>query len=283
MNKLFKKIGLTFLGLAVLIGGVSLIASAVNNNENELKTIHPTFSVGGLDENGEYEESDLSLYTKTAFECRGLEIELDFDNNIQYQIFYYESDGDFVRSTTVFEDNYTAGDLTFNITHARIELTPIWSDDVDVEDQILNWSNKGKFSKQLTIKVDKNQDYIDLFNENNVTSDKVMISGKEYDLKGYAYLELHIKTYMGANIDLSFEKTPSFKELLDEESNALTIPVYQALGKSDPTSESYFPLGLNESECKKNYILEIAEQEIYDYILIVNYKIGNEPKIVINL
>ena len=100
-----KTILLSALGIGAIVGGVSLINNMVGNDE-DLKTIHPIFEVGGLDEaTGKYVDDDGTIYTKEAFECLGLEIKLDFDNTIDYQVFFYETDGDFVSSSEVMSGN----------------------------------------------------------------------------------------------------------------------------------------------------------------------------------
>ena len=40
-----------------------------------------------LTDDGRFKESDESIYTKNAFECQGLDVEIDFDKNISYQIY----------------------------------------------------------------------------------------------------------------------------------------------------------------------------------------------------
>ena len=169
-KNLLKKVITGVLAVGVLAGTAAGITSIVRHANEELKEVNPTWKVGSLSTTtGKYVESDESIYTKDAFECRGLDISLDFENNIKYQIFYYESDGDFVEATNVLEGNYTADDLAFNITHARIEITPEWDEDVEEEDRICKWSNKKQFSKQMTIKVSKDQE-IDYDNMQNYLS-----------------------------------------------------------------------------------------------------------------
>ena len=47
------------------------------------------FSIGGLDVNGEYIDTESSIFTEDIFECDGLECTLDFDSAISYQIYFY--------------------------------------------------------------------------------------------------------------------------------------------------------------------------------------------------
>ena len=88
-------VGLLLLG--VVGGGIVGILKLTDTGKLDTKTISSTkFSVGGLDSNGKYMNTNTSIYTKEAFECQGLEVSLDFDNEIEYQIYFYDQNNDFV-------------------------------------------------------------------------------------------------------------------------------------------------------------------------------------------
>ena len=110
------------------------------------------------------EKSDTTLYTKNAFECQGLEIKLDFDNYISYEVFYYRSNGNFIESSGLITDGYT-GELPLFATHARIEITPNWTemgeDYKDVEKQIVKWYETTKYVSQIDVKVSNVQSALD--------------------------------------------------------------------------------------------------------------------------
>ena len=158
-QKTKKNLKKVLIGVAC-VGGVALLASGtkvlMDYNESDVKTIHPTFAIGGLDSNGKYEESETTLYTKEAFECKGLTITLDFENDITYQVFFYDEDGKFVSSSDVLDEKYN-DEIPTGATHARVEVTPQWTD-VEEDDQKLDWFDIRTYSKQLTIEVDKVQE-----------------------------------------------------------------------------------------------------------------------------
>lgn len=173
-RKTKKIIKNTLLGVLCLgiVGGAAAGGKALYDySKEDLKTIHPTFHVGGLDTKGEYVDSDQSLYSN-AFECKGLEIKLDFDNDIKYNLYFYESDGDFVTNLLDQEDDFSFSDADLRvneiskITHARILIIPQWTnveipDDKTEEDvKVVKWTNISSFVKQLEIKVSKNQDVV---------------------------------------------------------------------------------------------------------------------------
>lgn len=158
-KKIIKGIGLGALGLGVLVAGANLVSNLGEVKDSTTEKINLTYTVGGLDENGKYVEDDGTLYTKKAFECKGLTIDIDFDTNVSYQVFFYTEDDKFVESTEVLTEDYKIDVENENITHARIEVTPNW-DMLEVEkdeDQVIKWYEVTKYSKQLKVSVDKDQ------------------------------------------------------------------------------------------------------------------------------
>lgn len=163
MAKLFrkgkvKKIVAIVLGLVTVAGAVFGVSALAKYAKEEQKTIKPTFSVGGLTETGVYEETDDTIYTKDSFEAKGLEIKLDFDSNVKYQVFFYDKLDKFISSTAVYTDtqdiNVPLGAL------ARLEVTPIWGADAPLEKEI-KWYETAKYASQLEIRVDKRQELLE--------------------------------------------------------------------------------------------------------------------------
>ncbi len=150
-KSLWKKIGLGVLAGVVLIGAVFGVTALFRKAEEETqKEISPSWAIGGLTEDGAYLETKESIYTKDAFECKGLNIKMDFDNNISYRIFFYDYNDDFVSSTENLTTNYSE-DVDLFVKSARIVITPN-------EDSKISWYEKSGYAKQLTISVDKDQD-----------------------------------------------------------------------------------------------------------------------------
>ena len=117
--------------IVVTIGGVM---SLFGGNDN---TIDLKFSVGGLSDEGTYVKSDSTIYTKESFECSELvKVTRDFDANIEYQVFFYDDADEFVSSSDVYSKS---ADIVVpeGASRARIEITPIWSSDVDESDRVI--------------------------------------------------------------------------------------------------------------------------------------------------
>ena len=137
---------LTFLG--VVAGIVAL------SNPPEKKQVSLTvFSVGGLNVNGEYIETKESIYTKDLIECQGLEIEPDFESNVEYQVFYYDYEKSFIRSTDLMIEPYKKDEDT--AVYCRIVIFPIPEEDEEIK--IYFWEVIG-IANDLKIMVNRKQD-----------------------------------------------------------------------------------------------------------------------------
>ncbi|MBQ4535359.1 MAG: hypothetical protein IJA22_00885, partial [Clostridia bacterium] len=150
-KKTILSIVLIALSCILVFGLVFGIAKTVGDKDT--KTIHPSFSVGSLTADGKYEESENQIYTKKAFECTGLNVALDFDAEITYQIFFYNYDGTFLESTTSLSEHYKDSAPLF-ATHARIVITPN-------EDEEIKFYEVSGYANQISIKVDKVQGFDD--------------------------------------------------------------------------------------------------------------------------
>ena len=150
-KRTWKKILSVGLGIIITVGAIVGISALVKKGKEKTNEINPKFSIGALTEDGKYSESKESIYSD-AFECQGLSVQLAFDHNISYEIFYYNQYSDFISSTGTLTENYNTVEnlMPANTVFARIEITPN-------EDDEISWYEKSKYSKQLTIEVFKDQ------------------------------------------------------------------------------------------------------------------------------
>ena len=186
-------IGLAILMIAAAIFGIVKLSQKM---KDETKKITPTFAVGALGEDGKYiKDSKSSLYTKDSFEAKGLEVILDFDANITYEVFWYDAQGNFVKSSGDLNKG-TSFYAPINHT-ARIEVTPIWDNDLYEEDRVIKWYEKFEYTKQLEIRVDKDQN----------------VSKKDYKVVSFNDMK---KDYLG----LGFVSSETGSFVSDENSSA---------------------------------------------------------------
>ena len=131
------------------ISCLGLISSCFKNDDN--KTIHPSFTRGGLDENGEYVETKTSIFTEDMFECLGLRVTTDIKFKGTYQIFYYNYDGVFLSASDTYTKT-TRLSLPELAKYARIMITPASGEE-------LGYFDVYGVKKLVDISVQKNQDF----------------------------------------------------------------------------------------------------------------------------
>ncbi len=182
-----KKLVAIVLGLVAAAGAVVGVSALAKYAKEEQKTINPTFSVGGLTETGVYEETDDTIYTKDSFEAKGLEIKLDFDSNVKYQVFFYDKLDKFISCTEVYTESQ---DLSVPLeARARLEVTPIWGADAPLEKEI-KWYETAMYASQIEIRVDKRQELLERdFEKYDINEVFTFNKGKMYNQDSGAMTE----------------------------------------------------------------------------------------------
>lgn len=144
-KKLSKK-GIIALVVAaiIIVGAIVGIAFAINNANAERKTLSLNYAVGGLSETGAYKASETSIYTKSAFACEGLEIDINDNSDVKFEVYYYGKTGAFISSTGMMSKDY-APELKNGEKTARIVVTPVFSQPID-EDDVVGYAKQLKVS-----------------------------------------------------------------------------------------------------------------------------------------
>ena len=142
--------------IALVAATVLGVASLFSHKKDDLKEIKPVFSIGGLSESGKYVEQDNTIYTKEAFECKDLRIDVDFEKTITYKVFFYADSGEFISSTEELTENFVSA-VPGGATHARVLITPDWKEleIVKNDEKVIKWYEIAKYAGQLTIKTAK--------------------------------------------------------------------------------------------------------------------------------
>ena len=146
-KQILKTILFATLGVGAVVGTASLISNVVEHYDTDLKTIHPNFSVGGLNEVGKAEKNEFAIYTKDLIEFRQLSLELDLDSEVDVDIFMYDEHGKYLSTVEMTELTYET-DYTYNPKYCRLMIT------APVEDDQIEWTEVYKYSSQLNVKVD---------------------------------------------------------------------------------------------------------------------------------
>ena len=140
----------TLMIAATVFGFVKLAKYA----SREKTTVSPSWEIGTINETTGKANSaqKTSLITSEAFNAYGLEIEVDFEANAKYQVFFYDSVGTmFKKSEELDEGSQFKVDYGCQV---RVELIPDLTND---EDGQISWWEKWNYSRQITIRVKKNQ------------------------------------------------------------------------------------------------------------------------------
>ena len=145
----WKKLITILLSVVLGIGAIFGTVKLIEFSDNPSKSLMLNFDVGGLSDNGEFVETTKSLYTKDAFECQGLKVTLEFDNEINYQIYFYDAEEKFIESTELSSEVYEEA-LPENTKYARILIVP-------TKDEKVSWYEVYKYSSQLKVEVYKEQ------------------------------------------------------------------------------------------------------------------------------
>ena len=135
--------------IAIILGVASF---ALSLSQKTTKTVSSlSFSVGSLNNDGSYKKSKTSIYTKELFECEGLTVTLDFEADLEYQVFYYVDKYTYVGRTGKMSEEYSRGDDCPEAKYARIVITPELGDS---KEEIYSWE-AFNYARYLKITVNK--------------------------------------------------------------------------------------------------------------------------------
>ena len=180
---------ITILLCLVVVGGVvgGVVALTRNTDKIEDALTYKSYGwthyrVGGLDGSGKYMSTDQSVYTKEAFLCQGLNVELDFDSDVSYQIYFYDQNNEFVHTTGRLTGTFEQESIPFFAKYARIVVTPN-------DDNKVTIFEIQKYASQLNTKIYREQGFKN-YTENlftdwsvgykfNTSGEKVAISGSD--------------------------------------------------------------------------------------------------------
>ena len=167
-----KNIVSLVLTVAIIAGALSLLSSIGSSDRTRIQPYE--FSRGMLDDNGEFVDSDTSIYTKELFSCKGLEIEIDFEASVKCQVFYYGEEnvflgktGEFSKGTYVLDEEILELDYGSDIRFARVVIIPTLEDD---DTKIDLWEVYGHANK-VKVTVSKNQKFKDVTEETEIVEE----------------------------------------------------------------------------------------------------------------
>ena len=140
---------ITFIVGLLLIAAVAALFIKLDRQTTTTTIGGEAYSIGLIDENGDYKEGDTAIYMRKAITTDGLKCELKDDANIKYQLFFYDKDGEFISASEEKISDWS-GAIPENAVSVKIMITPIEDEDGKVSlMEVLGYAN------QLTVTVNK--------------------------------------------------------------------------------------------------------------------------------
>lgn len=153
---LIRNIVLAVLGIGLLVGAASMIASCIKQEDDGFDKVNPTFTIGALDEEGAYvKDSKNALYTSKGLEVNPgdeVRITMDFESDVYYQLFYYTNEDDLVKANDISR-NTNVYVVPEEVELVRIMILPYHNSDLKEEEQKIGLFDIAKYTTQLSVEV----------------------------------------------------------------------------------------------------------------------------------
>ena len=142
--------------LAIFLCAACVVSITGKDTESVSKL---SFKIGGIStETGEYVERKDTLYTYDLIECQGLSVTPDFNNTVEYQIFWYNEDEVYFDSTDIIKAKFVS-DVPELARYCRIMVYPskLDEDGKTIKDFEVKFYEVQKYVSDLNMKVYKDQ------------------------------------------------------------------------------------------------------------------------------
>lgn len=148
----WKKVVSLVLGVLIIVG---VVAGGAMIFSSDTRSISPTaFSVGGLDESGEYVAQENTIFTEDLIECQGLEITPDVKSTCTYKVYLYDHNKELIEVTEALAGTYKLKNTA--VQYCRIMITPENSGE---EDYTIGFFEVYSIANQLEITVNRKQNF----------------------------------------------------------------------------------------------------------------------------
>lgn len=120
---------ITFILLLGIIGALVAAFVMMDRQTTVTELGREAYSVGGLDEEGKAESTEVSIVTRKAFPVDGLEITMETDEpTVVYVLYFYDKDGEFLSASAEYNSDYD-GSIPKGAESAKIVITPTEDED----------------------------------------------------------------------------------------------------------------------------------------------------------
>ena len=148
-KKILKKIGLAILAVAIIGGSAAIVNGLVERSKEDYKETRLSWDIGGIAADGKFDtECEDAIYTKNAIECSGVELYADFDSSIDYEVHFYDENGEWLSKMANTGLQMKVDEMPENATAIRIVIRP-----TNDEDGEISYLEKFEYANQLTVKI----------------------------------------------------------------------------------------------------------------------------------
>ena len=112
-----------------LVGAVIGLGIKLDRQTTTNRIGGEAYSIGAIDEKGEYKESSASIYTKKGVTVDGLKCELQDGAKIKYKLFFYDKDGKFVSASSELTSDFNGSGTPATAKTVKIVITPTADED----------------------------------------------------------------------------------------------------------------------------------------------------------
>ena len=143
-------IGAVVLLVLAIVGSIIGLWYKVDKMRGPEELSGAAYSIGLLDESGDYQKGDTAIYTRKAITVKGLTCTLAKDAKITYQLFFYDAKDKFISASGELSEDFDGTDIPKNAESVKIVITPTEDEDGKVSlVEVLG------YAKQLTVTVNR--------------------------------------------------------------------------------------------------------------------------------
>lgn len=119
---------IVFVLLLGAIAAIVMLAVKLDRQTTVTRIGAEMYSIGGLAEDGTFEDGDMSIVTKTGFTTDGLTVMIADDATVTYELYFYDADGEFISATEALSADFD-GKIPEGAEAAKIVVTPAADED----------------------------------------------------------------------------------------------------------------------------------------------------------
>lgn len=138
---------IAFVLIAIIGLGLIGLTVSINQKETTKRIGIEAYSIGTLNETGDFVENEEGLCTKGLYTVDGLTVKIDEDANVTYKLYFFDTEETFISSTAALSTDFD-GELPEGAKYFKIGITP-------ANDTTVEWFEINGYVSQLSVIVNK--------------------------------------------------------------------------------------------------------------------------------